>query len=170
MVSDFKRRGYLTLTCVIAALVRNGCSYARFASSRCSVSASSGRYRKSFSAEQWQRLHDRNRIPSWICGLEADERVANRADSSRDPHAAYVRDLEREQVRRAVGGFLWSSARSFYCANTKSFPMRRLQRCCKVLLVRTCRDWRGRAPSFETCLRLQPWQRLRAADNAKGAR
>jgi RNA polymerase sigma-70 factor, ECF subfamily len=35
--------------------------------------------------------------------LDADEYVANRAvDSSRDPHAAYVSDLEGEQVRRAI--------------------------------------------------------------------
>ena len=35
--------------------------------------------------------------------LDADEQVANRAvDSSRDPHAAYVSDLEGEQVRDAI--------------------------------------------------------------------
>ena len=75
MVSDFKRRGYLTLTCVTAALVRNsGNGY----------------------MIEIVSLHG-------FCGLEADERVANRGvDSSRHPHAAYVSDLERDQVRRAV--------------------------------------------------------------------
>jgi len=48
------------------------------------------------------QLRQRKTAPDMV-ELEADERVADRAvDSSRDPHAAYVSDLEREQVRRAV--------------------------------------------------------------------
>jgi len=38
-----------------------------------------------------------------MVGLDADEQVANRAvDSSRDPHAACVSDLEGEQVWHAI--------------------------------------------------------------------
>jgi len=48
------------------------------------------------------QLRQRKIAPDMV-GLDADEQVANRAvDSSRDPHAAYVSDLEGEQVRHAI--------------------------------------------------------------------
>jgi RNA polymerase sigma-70 factor, ECF subfamily len=48
------------------------------------------------------QLRQRKTAPD-IVELDADEHVANRAvDSSRDPHAAYVSDLEGKQVRRAI--------------------------------------------------------------------
>lgn len=48
------------------------------------------------------QLRQRKTAPD-IVDLDADEHGANRAvDSSRDPHAAYVSDLEGEQVRRAI--------------------------------------------------------------------
>src|SRR4029077_4015050 len=48
------------------------------------------------------QLRQRKIAPDMV-GLDADERVANRAvDSSRDPHAARVSDLEGEQVRHAI--------------------------------------------------------------------
>jgi RNA polymerase sigma-70 factor, ECF subfamily len=48
------------------------------------------------------QLRQRKIAPDMV-GLDADEQVANRAvDSSRDPHAACVSDLEGEQVRHAI--------------------------------------------------------------------
>src|SRR5882724_11506282 len=48
------------------------------------------------------QLRQRKTAPDMV-GLDADEQFANRAvDSSRDPHAAYVSDLEGEQVRHAI--------------------------------------------------------------------
>ena len=48
------------------------------------------------------QLRQRKTAPDMV-ELDVDEQVANRAvDSSRDPHAAYVSDLEGEQVRRAI--------------------------------------------------------------------
>jgi len=47
------------------------------------------------------QLRRRKTAPDMV-GLDADEQVANRADSSRDPHAAYVSNLEGEQVRHAI--------------------------------------------------------------------
>ena len=48
------------------------------------------------------KLRQRKAAPDTV-ELDAHEHVANRAvDSSRDPYAAYVSDLEGEQVRRAI--------------------------------------------------------------------
>lgn len=48
------------------------------------------------------QLRQRRTAPD-MAELDADEHVANQAvDSSRDPYAAYVSDLEGEQVRRAI--------------------------------------------------------------------
>jgi RNA polymerase sigma-70 factor (ECF subfamily) len=48
------------------------------------------------------QLRQRKTVPD-IVELDSDEHGANRAvDSSKDPHAAYVSDLEREQVRHAI--------------------------------------------------------------------
>ncbi len=48
------------------------------------------------------QLRQRKTVPA-IVDLDSDEHGANRAvDSSKDPHAAFVSDLEREQVRHAI--------------------------------------------------------------------
>lgn len=48
------------------------------------------------------QLRQRKTAPDMV-ELDADEHAANRGqDPSRDPHAAYVSDLEGEQVRRAI--------------------------------------------------------------------
>jgi RNA polymerase sigma-70 factor, ECF subfamily len=48
------------------------------------------------------QLRQRKIAPDTV-DLDSDEYGANRAvDSSKDPHAAYVSDLEREQVRHAI--------------------------------------------------------------------
>lgn len=48
------------------------------------------------------QLRQRKTAPGMV-ELDAEEHVANRTmDSSRDPHAAYVSDLEGEEVRRAI--------------------------------------------------------------------
>ena len=51
----------------------------------------------------WLNQVRQRRIAPDIVELGPDEHVANRAmDSSKDPHAAYVSDLEGEQVQRAI--------------------------------------------------------------------
>ena len=48
------------------------------------------------------QLRHRKTAPG-VVDLDSDEYVANReVDSSKDPHAAFVSDLEREQVRHAI--------------------------------------------------------------------
>jgi len=48
------------------------------------------------------QLRQRKTVPDMV-RVETDEEISNLAvDSSRDPHAAYVKDLEGEQVRHAI--------------------------------------------------------------------
>jgi hypothetical protein len=48
--------------------------------------------------------------------------------------------------------FPWNSARSSFCANTKSFPIRKLLPFSSVRPVPSCRDWQERAPNSGSCL------------------
>jgi RNA polymerase sigma factor (sigma-70 family) len=102
------------------------------------------------------QLRQRKTAPD-IVDLDSDQHGENRAvDSSKDPYAAYVSDLEREQVRHAIEQLPLEFREIIYCANMKSSPMRTLQRCCNVHSVRSCLDWQGRAPGFGICSWLQP--------------
>jgi RNA polymerase sigma factor (sigma-70 family) len=92
------------------------------------------------------QLRQRKTAPD-IVELDSDEDSANRAvDTAKDPLASYLSDLERAQVRHAIGQ-LPLEFREI---------MKRLRRCCNLPSVRSCLDWQGRAPSFAICFWLQP--------------
>jgi len=81
--------------------------------------------------------------------------IALRIKIFRDPElqpSAHSRLVE--MFEEVSNNFLKNSAKSSSSANTKSFPIGRLQRCSIARQARSCRAWREPAPDSESCFRM----------------